>query len=324
MDLILLHSDTIYKIVLNTLFVSIPEEFYMVMFTLILLGEFNYWLDKEDFNQKKPNQLFYIWDFQRLLIPTLISALLSNILRYTGINNIIQGLVTLLTMFILIVLTNDIFNDANALKWIGKAFMFFMIIVLSVIIIEMSYTPLILIATGKAIDEINNNVFLNFLCVLPSRLIEYAILIFFVLKKRTFLRGNLIKHIIERKVLSILAFIIIVTNTIFSYAIYDILVFKRVLIGFPLITQIFFIIGSLSIPVSSILIFFFGTYYIENIRMQGKKDTADELAKLADDIKIYTKNENYDNVKWKLNGLGNCLEDMSINLFQSRKESDKL
>jgi len=71
----------VQKILLNTFFVSFPEELFLIMFTLILVGEFEYW--KEDECKRLINR----FDYVRVFVPTIVAALISNTLRYYGLSS---------------------------------------------------------------------------------------------------------------------------------------------------------------------------------------------------------------------------------------------
>lgn len=69
-----LQIETIHKIVMNTLLISIPEEVYFVLFTYILMGEFDQWEDEDC------PRLFQPWNYPRVFIPAVAAAVISNIL----------------------------------------------------------------------------------------------------------------------------------------------------------------------------------------------------------------------------------------------------
>lgn len=310
----LLQLATLQKIVLNTLFVSIPEELFLVMFTLILIGEFDYWKEEEC------KKLIHRWDYSRILIPTLAAALLSNILRYTFVDIDISSPVTILTVFVLIVLTNDIFGDASALKWMAKAFVFLVVACIVVGLSEFVYVPFILYSTGKTLEKINSDIFMNVLVSLPSRIIQYSILLYFVSQKRTLLKGNVLKYIVESPILALISAVVALCDLLFCIVTYKLIVYEKILINISLTSQISIIIGVIIFPVLNILGLVWSVYYVKNKEMSDKKIASEKLNNLLDSIKSYTYNANYDNIKWKLNEIGMGIEEISTKLFADNKK----
>jgi len=305
----LLQINTLYKIVLNTLLVSLLEEFYLVMFTYILMGEFDHWQDEDC------RRLFHRWDIQRILTPVLMGAILSNILRYMGFDNTIVTLLSILAIFAGIIITGDIFNNRNALAWIGNAFIFLTLGVISVMVAEFIYMPIILYGLGKTMEEINNNVFLNFAFSLPSTLLEYLFLIFLIIKKRTLLKANIIKPISNSKAHIALTSIVVVFDLIFMLVLITVVCYDKILINSSFLFQIFIIIGTCIFPLINIFALAFGVYLKENKAVKKDKDASEKLKALSDKINLYTNDENYDNIKWKLNEINMEIEEISQVLY---------
>ena len=313
----LLQWDILQKIVLNTLLVSIPEELFLVMFTLILLGEFDYW--KEDECKKLINR----WDYGRILIPTIVAATISNILRYMFVDIDISSPVTIFTLLVLIVATNDIFGDASAMKWVGKAFAFLMLACVIVGITEALYIPFILYGTGKTLEEINNNIFLNLLVSLPSRIMLSSILLYFISQKRTLLKGKVLKCIISNSIVLTITSIVSLFNVIFFIVAFKIINYDRALLNMRLSMQILIIVGVILFPILNISGLLWNVYCIKNKEINDKKIASDKLSILLNEIKIYTEKENYDNIKWKLNEIGMGIEEVVTDLYKDIETGKK-
>jgi len=316
-DTILPYWDIIIKIILNTVLVSIPEEIYLVMITLILVGEFDYW--KEEECKKIINR----WDYSRILIPSVTVALLLNVARYTNMDVNISSTVCLIIFYGLIVITNDVLKDARPLKWMSKAFIFLIVAQISVGLIELLYIPFILYGTGKTIDEINNNIFINFLVSLPTRLIQLMILAFFVSKKRTLLKGNLIKCLVSSPVISILISAVIIFDLLFLFIMHKVILNERILLSVPHAMQILVIVGAVLFPILNISGLVWAIYYNKNREMIDKRNTSNKLENLLDDIKSYTNDENYEDIRWKLNEIGNAIEEIAENLYSEKNSKNK-
>lgn len=301
----ILQLDIVKEILFNTILVSIPEEIYLVIFTLILVGEFEYWKEPEC------KKIFYSYDYSRILIPAVSVALLSNVFRYSEFSSGFTTLITILVLYILIILTNDIFGDASALKWMGKTFLFLILGFMTIGISELLYLPLILYGTGITIEEINNDILLNFLISIPSKIILYSLLIYLAIKKRTVLKRNIFKLIFVNPTLLILTLLIVTINLFFLWIFYKIIIFDKLLISFSSIIQLIIIIGVIIFPIINILSFTYSIYYIKNKEMNNKKILKEKLQDVSSNLTLYTNNDDWTNINWKLNEIGLGIEDIT-------------
>lgn len=312
----LLPWDISHKILFNTLLVSIPEELYLVMFTLILVGEFEYWKEPEC------KRLINKFDYVRVFLPTIVGALLSNILKYMGLESGFFQVLTPIVIYIIIVFTNDIFGDASAIKWMAKAFLFFMLGFLSIGISEFTYMPFVLYGKDLTMTEINNNFLLYFTLSLPSRLLQYSLLLYLISRKRTLLKGRLLKHLLSNSILSVIFSVLVVFNVLFLRMMYEAIAFDELLITTSHASQIYMLIGIFIFPVLNILGLLWGFYFIKNKETNDKKIAYEKLHILLKDLKLYTNNENYDNIRWKLNEIGMGIEVVAESLYKE-DETDK-
>ncbi|EMS72697.1 hypothetical protein CTER_1548 [Ruminiclostridium cellobioparum subsp. termitidis CT1112] len=308
-DTLLQHS-IFQKVIMNTLLVSIPEEFYFVMFVLILVGEFEYW--------KEPGckRLINKFDYFRVFLPTGVVALLSNILRYNGLEGGIYQFIPPVVLYILIVLTNDIFGDASCMKWMGKAFIFLLIGFISIGLSEFIYMPFVLYSTGLTMEEICNDFRLYFGLSLPARVLQYSILLYFVCRKRTLLKGQMFKHIFSNTKLSVIFSLFGVFNIAFMFVMYKAVVYDKALVAIPLATQFVVVIGIVLFPIANIISLLLSSYYIRNLEVNDKKGATDKLESLYKEIQLYTNNGEYDNIMWKLNEFGIGIKEVSNSLYK--------
>ncbi|MHB8065033.1 MAG: hypothetical protein ACYDG2_20845 [Ruminiclostridium sp.] len=312
----LLQYNALQKILLNTIFISIPEEFYLVMFTLILVGEFEYW--KEDECKRLINK----FDYVRVFLPTIAAALLSEILRYMGLKSGIFQMLFPILLYILIVFTNDIFGDASALKWMAKAFIFYLIGFLSIGLSEFVYMPFVLYSTGLSMIDISSNFLLYFILSLPSRFLQFSILLYFVCKKRTLLKGRLLKPVLSNPILSVILSVLVVFNVLFLWMMYKSIVYDKVLISISHFSQILIVFSVVLFPILNISGILWGFYYMKDKEINDKKIATDKLYNLLNKIELYANTENYDNIKWKLNELGIGIEEVADSLYKGN-ETDK-
>lgn len=304
------HGDTISKIILNTIFVSMPEEIYVVMFTLILTGEFDYWQFK---GYKK---LINKGDWSKILIPSTVFAIMSNIFRYTGLNHGIYSIIPFIIMFILIILTNEILKDGNPSRWIKRTLLIYIIAILSVGLSELIFIPIILYATNMTMVEINNNILLNFLVSLPAKTIQYLVLIHFIIKKRTYLKGNILKLFSIGRTLSNLFIFIVFLNLGFLAIMYNMIIYNKALDHFSYIYKSIIIIGVLIVPILNIIGFIWGIYYVHNKALIKNKNTSDSIEKLLNDLTTYTNSKKYETIEWKLNEISSQIQFISKQLYK--------
>lgn len=297
-EVLLSHWDTIQKMILNTVLISIPEELYLLMFTLIMMGEFDYWKEAEC------KKLINSWDYPRILIPTIPVALLSNILRYSGMDFPMFFFLPIIVFYVLIVLTNDVLKDANALEWMGRALVFLVIAIITLGMAEFACIPLVVYGMGRSLEEVNNDILLNFLISLPVKVIQASILLYLISRKRTLLRGNIIKYISRNPFLTVLTVITVILDMVFLFSAYNAVVYEKMLMNISYMMQVAIITGVIIFPVLNITALIGGIYYVKNKETHHKKNAYEQLDDLLQKIKIYTNHENYDNmnsIRWKLN-----------------------
>lgn len=194
--------NIIILIILNTILVSIPEEMFYMIMAMIILGKRNL-IDTSIIK----------YNIGKLLLPVIPSALLSNIIRYVFKSQYSAwGLLPPLLMLILIIC---ICYDKNCNSWkskildVLKIFGAFIASMLIGGILELSYMSLYLAVSNRLIIDINSNIFTgNFLMSFPSRIVEYMLIGFIILKYN---RGiDIFKTILtKRNAIFIIPFIII-------------------------------------------------------------------------------------------------------------------
>jgi len=309
----LLNWDALHIILMKTLLVSIPEEFYWVMFTLILVGEFEYWKEPEC------KRLINKFDYVRVFLPTIVVALLTNILRYMGLNYGFYPYIHYIVLYIIIILTNDIFGDASTFKWMAKAFIFMMLGNLTIGFSELIYIPLVLFGTDITIVEFTNNFYHYFILSIPARLLQYSVLLYFVSRKRTLLKGRLLKPILSNPILTLIFCIIVFFNVLFLQVMVKAIIFDNVLISLSHISQIVIIIGVVMFPILNVSGFVWSSYYMKNKETIDKKIATEKLNILLEKIEIYTSGGKYDNIGWKLNEIGMGIEEVSDSLYRENE-----
>lgn len=311
---IIVQWDVIQKLFLNTILVSIPEEFFMVIFTLILVGEFDFWKEEEC------KKLLNRWDYGRLFIPTIAGALVSNILRF--ILKVEDSTIpTLLTIFILMILTNHIFSDASAFKWIGKVFLFLLLSAIIVGVSELIYVPFIISGTGKDIVDINQNILSNVLISLPSRVFQYMLLFYFVSRKRTLLKGNVYKNIMSSPILLLFISIISLFDLTFFIVANKLIVQQKIIDNLSLFNQVIVVIGVILFPIINLSGLLLSIYYLKNQELKTLNNSHTQLNELLKKIRNQKESEGNASL-WKLNEIGMGIEEVAASM-EKLTRSDK-
>jgi hypothetical protein len=312
----LLQYNALQKILMNTLLVSIPEEFYLVMFTLILVGEFEYWKEPEC------KRLINKFDYVRVFLPTIVTALLSEILRNISFNSNFLQFIPFIIQYIIIVFTNDIFGDASALKWMGKAFISMLLGFLTIGLSEFVYVPFVLYGADLTLVQISNNILLYFISSLPSRILQYSLLLYLVNRRRTLLKGRLLKPILSNPILLTIFAALVLLNITFIQMVYKAIVFDEILVTISHSSLVFILIGVVLFPILNISGLLWGFYYMKDKETSDKKIANEKLNILLEKIELFTNNDNYDNIRWKLNEIGMGIEEVADSLYR-KNETDK-
>lgn len=304
------------EILMKTVLISIPEEFFFVMFTLIFLGEFDYWKEAEC------KRLINRFDYVRVFVPTITGALISEILGYMGLKSSLVQFIPIITIYALLVATNDITSDAAPLKWMAKAFMFLMLAILIVGISEFIYIPFVLYGTGLTLSEVDNNFPLYFILSLPTRVVQYFILLYFVCKKRTLLKGKLIKSILSMPKLTVIFSFLLLINIVFLEMMVKAIAFDGMLVAMSHTSLTFVLIGVVLFSMLNISGIFWGFYHLKERDIWDKKIASDKLRSLQKKVELYTNNGNNDNIIWKFNEIGMDIERIADSLYT--ENTDKL
>jgi len=174
----------IWNMILSIILLGIPEEIFVIAMTLALLERF----DLLDIYRIKKNWL-------KILLPSLVIAFILKSFSY--IFNFSKIIISLSSFPLIIVaiffifkkntisflsiksLIDAILNNSKLLKSITyKMFLSLLILVIT----ESIYTPILFALTNTDMKFYEVNVFYAFLCVLPARIVEYSILIYFIVK----------------------------------------------------------------------------------------------------------------------------------------------
>jgi hypothetical protein len=127
-------------------------------------------------------------------------------------------------------------------------------------IAELIYSPFIYYGSEIDVVMVNDNVLLNFFVSLPSRLIEYTILVFFVIKKRTLLKANIIRPIFESKTLTAITLVTLVIDCTFVFIMIRVICIDKILAELTTLLRLVIVLGVCIFPILNILSLVFAVY----------------------------------------------------------------
>jgi hypothetical protein len=191
--------QNIINALLNMLLVSVPEEFIWSVLSLIFLKRF----DLLDWRRWKYN-------LKQLMIPVLPTALMINILRYIII--VPKPIMTLINVVLINVLIIIMLKHNKRVEdkfLIIKSVLFNLLSLFLMTLIEYIYVPTMLFLIKKSINDINNDILLNFLLSLPTRILQIIVVIFILIKKDSQLYVKTIKYILYDKFIMITTLIFV-------------------------------------------------------------------------------------------------------------------
>lgn len=245
--------QNVINLVLNTLFVSIPEETVWVIFTLIFLKRFDL-LDK------------YRWkeNIRWIMIPVIPTAIITNIFRY--IIHVPQLAMFIIAQAIFYSLMIYIIKESTFIEHKPPYLKVLLYAFLSNIIIfvtEVIYVPLVLGIIQKTIAELNADIYLNILFSTPSRILQIIIIAFLLYGYSKNKECDIFKNIIKDKTIAIVSLvflgvvlIVILFVVVFigqSKLLIDLSVYLQVIIGVLMVVIPTIIICLYFIPINYLL-----------------------------------------------------------------------
>ena len=174
---------------LNTIFVGLPEQMFIVIITLSLL---------------KINDLLDILMWKRsltwIMLTALPVAIMANIFKYIIIvpkqNSILSIMFLMIILMEYIVITNSF--DIN-ISLIFKTAIYTVGSFVIVGIIEYAYCPLLLSLLDKPYSFFNDNVMYNILWAIPIKILHLCIVSLILVRKNSKVKINLFSSVIRNK-----------------------------------------------------------------------------------------------------------------------------
>lgn len=307
--------SNIVRMLANIAFVSIPEETFIVMFTLVLLKRFenikvDRLMEEEISGYKEYSKIFLMQDIKKMAFMIIFSATITNIMRFFRIDSTLILLTGYLCIVVsILLLYRKYFNAFKVLLCTACCLLIFMLI-------EALYFPLLLSALGKDIIDINNNIWMNFMYALPERVVEYSILIYALMKKASFSQLRLARIILNNRFITGAFFATLVINIAFLLVMGKLIGFDRILSELSLVVQSAIVVMVIAFPILNISAFILTLYHIFNKEEHVRYMIRENIESFVYDMKIFTENGNYN----KVNELINEMEEDILNLYDISKK----
>ncbi|MCX8130553.1 MAG: hypothetical protein N3I35_10685 [Clostridia bacterium] len=282
--------------ILNVLLISIPEETFLVVFTLIILKKFDNNISlnmrqQMETGYKEYCQFFTRNDISKIIFTILTVGSITQFLRFLKIN---QNLILIGAIILLFLCIITLYKLYSTVENILKAFTCTFCSILTLIVIEFSYVPLMLYFTGETVDSLNKSILLNFIFSLPERTIEYTLLAYILLKKSSFSKLNLLKVVLYSKPITISTIIIFLINILFLLSMGKIIIFDKALITSSHSIQILIPITVFLFSAINIVVYVSIIYHLINREIYNKFVIQENLNSYIYDIKFFSNSGNYD------------------------------
>ncbi|MCX7923404.1 MAG: hypothetical protein N3B21_15550 [Clostridia bacterium] len=276
-----LDMNTILKIVANIFIVSVPEQVFLVAFTLILLRRF----DLLRFNFR---------NIIKLTIPVLGGAILSNILItfYKGLDTYML-LIGVVTVTFLMSIAYKIIAVKDMLKMLVSVMLGF--VVMS--IIQFSYIPIIFYATNTNMNELDVLGLQSFILKIPERVVEFSLILYVLIKKGNYLKVNFIKTIAKSKTLTSATVLTIILNLVFICIMCKFIAFDKILANLSFTTQLIIIETILTFPILNLALLWVAVYHITSKESYERALTKERLKTLTSILEAYASNRKFEKIE---------------------------
>ena len=196
----------------NLVLVTIPEQFFLVVMTLIFLKKFGI-LDV----------LMWKQNIKWILIPVIPISIIEDINTFIITNELFSSILTVLNLiffYILIVYVIKNNSDDFQMKDHRKIFLSLATSFLILGVLESVTVPLMLLLLNKSLIFINSNATWNFIASIPSRIFESLILSFLIIKNNNVVKIRMFDVISKNNLLLVSTTTFVILSNIFAvYAI---------------------------------------------------------------------------------------------------------
>jgi len=196
--------------ILHLILVSIPEELFLTIMTLIFMKRF----DMLDIQMWKLN-------FKSIMIPVLPVAIMINISRYVVVTyQPVMMIATIALFYIILVYILKQNSHAFSFRDYKKILMSLSFSFFILGLMESVTIPLILFLLNKSLTVINDSTMWNFIATVPSRVLEFLFVGFSIVKHNNVAKIKMFDEICKNNFLLFsVTFFVIIFNIIAIYSI---------------------------------------------------------------------------------------------------------
>ncbi len=277
---------------INFIVISIPEEIFVIYFSLLILG-------RREFIKLTAGNLprFIACLIPAALVPNLLRTLLPQVTDYLMPIGIVF-------IFLLIVSIYKITDK----KEILRAFVGASLGIIAIMLAQLTYIPLLMLGTGLSIDDVNNSPGLLFIWTLPERTMEFSILVLFTVRKSMATRVNILSILSKNKLVASITLSLLTFNVAFLAIMGKLIFFDNILRGASLLNTILLISLVIMFPIMNISLIFiviYSIFYRYSIRLLLSKE---KIKTLINALAIYTEEKNYSKINSLVTDLHNRVD----------------
>lgn len=288
--------EYVLSIIFHIFFVSVPEQLFLILFSLILINR------QELFTKLNKQKVL------KLAVMALVPAVISVLMRaINGLDMSLLALIGITIVFVTIALGYNIRGARKIGILLGAVIMSF----ICEIIIQLIYTPLVLYGTSVSVNALNQPGFLTFVWLLPERAIETLLIMVMLLNKSSVYRIKLYKVIWDNKFLAWAFMILVTMDFAIIYWFAKSILLDKILIELKPLIQISVVAYGILIPVTSTSLFLVITYIFAEHKVDEKAFMCSEAKVLKELINLLIKEGRYKEIPEVMNDYNLLVENCS-------------
>ncbi len=297
----LINWSKVLDFFLGTILVSIPEELYLVLFSLILMKQFDFLGSKNEGESRIKAR-----DIIEVAIITVIIAVLLRLLTILDVGPSIRIVLSIVLMSVVITIVYKLWSVEDILKTVMCVFLS----VLSFMMIELLYVSLVIFITKKPVVDFNYNTVISFIWSLPERAVEYAIIAFLLVRKTTFFKAGFIKIITQSRMMKVIFSFFFIFNIGVFILLGKFSLFSNSFLQYEYSMQLIIIVTITLIPIVNITGLLWSIYYVFNKEQYKRYIAKESLKNMVNDLIEFTQSADKEKVDLVLKDIWTNIEDL--------------
>lgn len=271
-------------LILNILFLSIPEELFVIIFSLMLSGRY----DLISFSRK---------NIIKMLVPAALVAVLTNVLRgVAGLNMNFMPFIGLISLFLPMVPVYNLRRLRDILRCLLSLVGSFIVLGL----LQLTFVPIILYGTDITIEDLNKPGLVTFISSLPERLLECSVVILMLIKKRSLLHIVPVRMVMKSRALMASSLAVLLINLIYVYILTKSIYVDKILLTLPVKMQILVVAAVFGFPIANITAFITAVHAFVLKEKRKDRYIYDETRILRILVKMLIRDEKYTEIDRQL------------------------